>query len=157
MDVFSEVCPITAKDVMHEDVITVSADDTLEVALATLLENGVSGAPVTDSEGHVLGVISEYALMDLLFEPSLKSCIVANHMTRNVHVISEADSVTKLAHLFALYKYRRLPVLRDDRLIGIVSRCDLLKHLIATGTEQVMSPSFMHGDSIEIEDRTCIC
>lgn len=112
---------------MCSRVVTLSPDDTLERALQTLLEKKISGAPVTDPENRVVGVISEYALMDLLFDPELKNARVSSYMSTDTITVEEGDPATKLAHLFTLYRIRRLPVMRDERLVGVVSRRDLLR------------------------------
>lgn len=120
-------CPIKARDVMQTQVVSLSPDDTLEEALRALLVHSISGAPVTDAENRVVGVISEFALMDLLFDPAIRSAHVADYMTDEVHTVDEDDPATKLAHIFALFRIRRLPVLRDGRLVGVVARRDLLE------------------------------
>jgi len=125
---FEIICSVTAGDVMRKDVVTLSPEDTLEKARRTLLEHQVSSVPVTDAENQVVGVISEFALMDLLFDPQLKDAPISQFMIREVHTVEEKDEITRLAHIFARHQIRRLPVLRDKKLVGMVSRRDLLRH-----------------------------
>ena len=124
---YVDTCPIKARDVMQTHVVSLSPDDTLEQALNMILEHSISGAPVTDAENHVVGVISEFALMDLLFDPSIKNALVSEFMTEEVQTVDEDEPATKLAHIFALFRIRRIPVLRDGLLVGLVTRPDLLR------------------------------
>lgn len=117
---------LCAKDVMSTNLLTLTPATTLGETLAIFVEKGISGAPVVDGD-ELVGVISELGLFDVLFDPNLRSAPVADFMTREVRTIDETESLGHIAHMFALYGIRRLPVLRDGRLAGIVSRRDLLK------------------------------
>ena len=117
-----------AKDVLNSDVITVSLEMSVEDAIQVLLENRISGAPVTDSEGVVHGIISEYQLLEVIFTPDLKSSPVTKFMTTDVLTVNEDSPLTEIASQFVLLRIRRLPVVRDGKLIGVISRRDLLRH-----------------------------
>lgn len=140
----------TAKDVMRTNVVTLSPDQTLSQALDTLLRNQVSGVPITDSDGRVLGIISEFALLDLLFDPSLREKHVSEFMTSDVHTVDETEPADKLAHLFALHRIRRLPVVRDGMLVGNVSRRDLLQHFSEAG--DVLDSPCAESFPVDLED-----
>ncbi len=147
---FHDTCSLKASDMMCSHVITLSPDDTLERTLQTLLEKKISGAPVTDPENRVVGVISEYALMDLLFDPELKTAPVSSHMSTDTVTVHEDDPATKLAHLFVLYRIRRLPVVRDERLVGIVSRRDLLRRFAES--EYAVPEPLYESPTIDFDD-----
>jgi len=118
---------LTAKSVMNEQVVTVAPSDTLRTTIELLAERHISGVPVVDETHRVVGIISEVALFDVLFDRSLLDAPVADFMTRRVETVREDDPLHVLAHLFALHGIRRLPVVRDDRLVGMVTRRDLLR------------------------------
>ena len=117
----------TAADIMCQDVVTLPPTSTLSEAIDLLVGNHISGAPVVDASGKLVGVITEFALLDVLFDPQLKDDKVANYMTEEVYTVSEEDTLTRVIHLFALYRVRRVPVVRDGKLIGIISRRDVLR------------------------------
>jgi len=113
-------------DIMKTDVIAFRPEDTLGHAIATICDRQISGGPVTSENGTLLGVISEFALMDVLFDPSLKDALVSQYMSEDVYTLSKDDSLTQAIHMFVLYRVRRLPVVQNGKLVGIVSRRDLL-------------------------------
>jgi len=113
-------------DIMQKDVVTFRPETTLGEAIAVLCDRHMSGAPVVSADNRIVGVISELALMDVLFDMELKSKELAPYMSTEVHTINEQSSLTQAVHMFYLYQVRRLPVVRDDKLVGIVSRRDLL-------------------------------
>jgi CBS domain-containing protein len=121
------------RDIMNSGVVGVSPDATLAEAVNTLTELHIGGAPVVDAEGAVVGIISELALIDVVFDPLAKESLVSAHMTPEVHVIHPDDPLSRPAQLFALYSFRRLPVVEDGKLVGIVTRRDLMNYSLRTG------------------------
>ncbi len=117
---------LTVSDIMQKDVVTFRPETTLSEAIAVLCDRHISGAPVVSVDNRVVGVISELALMDVLFDMGLKKQKLAQYMSTEVHTISEKSSLTQAVHMFLLYRVRRLPVVCDGKLVGIVSRRDLL-------------------------------
>ena len=129
----------TVTDIMQEDVITFRPETTLSEAIAVLCDRHISGAPVVSSDNQVVGVISELALMDVLFDMEMKNQPLSNVMSTEVHTIKESSSITQAVHMFLLYRVRRLPVVSEGKLVGIVSRRDLLK-LCETLEEPLQAP-----------------
>jgi CBS domain-containing protein len=115
------------RDVMSPCVVTIRSDDTLIDAVKTLCEHHLSGAPVVTAEGGVAGFISEPGLMDVLFDEDARRAPVAEYMSRNVHVVHPDDSIASAATLFAMYGVRRLPVVENGLLAGVLTRRDLLQ------------------------------
>jgi CBS domain-containing protein len=125
----------TAKEVFNTKVITIASDATVEEAIRVLLENRISGAPVTDENGTLLGVVSEFPLLEVIYSPKLKTAPVTKLMTRDVLTVEEGTLLSDIATLFVTHRIRRVPVLRDGRLVGVVSRADLLRHALTAGDE----------------------
>ncbi len=120
-----------ARHIMTANPTTVSPDSHLEDVIELLVKLSWSGVPVVDDDGQLVGVISELALFDVLFDPALKSACVRDHMSRTVYTVDELDPLGHVAHMFALYGIRRLPVMSGDRVTGLISRRDLLKFALA--------------------------
>lgn len=121
----------TVQDIMSSEAISLRPDSTIAEAIETLTGHGISGAPILDSDGQIVGIISEFGLIDVLFAPDLKVVPISQFMTTDVHVILQDAPLSQLAHAFALYRVRRLPVVDDDgRLVGIASRSDLLRYCL---------------------------
>jgi CBS domain-containing protein len=142
-----------AKDIMTAAVITIAPDTTIREIATILLERRISGLPVVEN-GRVIGIVSEGDLLRRheigtdrkrpqgswwmrLFqgEPGpaeyVKSHAVyaADVMTRDVISVSEEEPVGRIAILFGKRAIKRVPVLRDGRLVGIVTRANLVQAL----------------------------
>lgn len=122
----------TIRDIMNHRVAVVRAEATLAEAVQTLVDNHIGGAPVVSADGAVVGIISETDLIDVLFELNVRHAPVSKYMTRNVKVLTPDAPLFRAARLFALSSFRRLPVVDNGKLVGIVSRRDLLNHALKT-------------------------
>lgn len=120
-----------AGDVMAKNLVTLTPDMDAFDAIAMLLKRRISGAPVVDSAGQLLGIFSEKTSMNLLLGAAyeqLPTCQVRAFMDTDLgRVIDEGKDLLALARMFQDTYYRRLPVLRDGKLVGQVSRRDVLK------------------------------
>ena len=92
----------------------------------------ISGLPVCDDHGHMVGLISEY---DLIAKPNAETAGEA--MTRDVISVMEDTSVEEVRFLLVNRKIKRVPVLRGLKLVGIVSRADLVREIALTWVCQV--------------------
>jgi CBS domain-containing protein len=120
----------TVRDIMNPRVVGVRPDATLAEAVAILTQQHIGGAPVVTAEGAVVGVISELALIDVVFDSDAKDSPVSEYMTPEVHTVHPDDPLSRPAQLFALYSFRRLPVVQDGKLVGIVTRRDLMNYAL---------------------------
>lgn len=102
-----------------------------EVAQA-LARHRVSGMPVCDEADHLVGVVSEY---DLIAKPDAKTAGEA--MTRDVISVMEETSVDEVRFLLVNRRIKRVPVVRGQRVVGIVSRADLVREIALTWVCQV--------------------
>lgn len=147
--VFSEKCSMNALTTMLElgfesglsvprvqafmasDLVTLSPEIDVFDAIDHLLEKCISGAPVVNAKGEYLGVFSEKTAMQALIAAvydQLPGTSVSHYMDldRN-RLVSEDDVLLDVAHRFQTTPYRRFPVLRGNRLVGQVSRRDVLR------------------------------
>jgi CBS domain-containing protein len=127
------------REVMNNCVVTLRTDDTLISAVELLSKHDVSGAPVVAEDGHIVGFISEPDLMDVLFDESARSSPVSAYMNGDVYAVAPDDSIASATSMFALYNVRRLPVTDNGKLVGIVTRRDLLRYALS-GDETVNDP-----------------
>lgn len=109
-----------ARDIMTRDVITVMPSMTIKQLANALIKNQVSGAPVIDKRGKIVGIVSEADIV------AKKGKDVKSIMSKKIVSIDEETSVEKIAHLMMTHHVKRVPVMRDDQLVGIVSRADIV-------------------------------
>ena len=118
------------RDMMNQRVVGVRPDATVGEAIKILTDQHFGGLPVVTSEGAVVGIISELALIDVVFDASVKNALVADYMTPEVHTVHPNEPLSRAAQLFALYSFRRLPVVENGKLVGIVTRRDLMNYAL---------------------------
>jgi CBS domain-containing protein len=141
-----------ARDIMTRDVCTITPGTTVDQIAALLLDRRISAVPVVDGEGHVLGIVSEGDLLhrsesgtehqrswwlqlfadpDTLAKEYVKSHAVQakDIMTRHVVSVSPDTKLADVADILDSRAIKRVPVVEDGRLAGIISRADLLRAL----------------------------
>jgi CBS domain-containing protein len=137
--------------IMNREVITVQPDTTLADAVQLFTKHHIGGAPVVDRDGQVVGMVSELQLLDLVFDPTACTAPVSAYMNENVKSVTPADSLAHAGQLFALFAFRRLPVIENGKLVGIITRRDLMNHTLSTG-EQLAEPLWEFvPDLVEVE------
>ena len=115
----------TIADVMVEDVVTVAPDTPYKRLVELLWTHGISGLPVMDAEGALVGIISE---SDLLRRDPDRPEVASSLMTSPVVTVRPEAGLEEAAAIMRSRALKRLPVVdADGRLVGIVSRADLLK------------------------------
>jgi CBS domain-containing protein len=147
-----------AGDVMTTDVVTVSPEARVEEIARLMLEHHISAVPVVDARGRLAGIVSEGDLvrrietgtagtrawwLELLADPAtLAIDYVKTHgrraadvMTRTVVTVEEDASLADVARLLEGRRIKRVPVVRDGRVVGIVSRADLVRGLAVRSIE----------------------
>ncbi len=110
-----------ANDIMTKKVITVSPTASVKDLAKTLTKNKISGTPVADKNGKLLGIVSR---TDVVAKRGEK---VKDIMSKDIISVNEEIPVEEIANLFTTHKINRVPVLRGKKLVGIVSRADLVR------------------------------
>lgn len=141
--------PYAVRDLMTRDVTSVQEDETVIAVLRKLLRRRVSGAPVIDAKGELVGVVSEHDLLawhahlvdqlsksELDLDPSeygrrLETESIAQIVTRPPISIDESADLSAAIRIFLDRRLRRLAVTGNGRLVGIISRADVLKGMAA--------------------------
>ena len=112
------------------DVISIDPTATLDTAVKTLAEHKIGALLVLGTDRRVIGILSERDIVRALAERGAGVLLepLAQVMTRKVVTCSESDSVGVLMERMTTGKFRHLPVIEDDRVIGVVSIGDVVKH-----------------------------
>ena len=121
-----------ARDYMTRHLITLTPDMEVMHAVGIFVERQISGAPVLDPTGNLVGMLSEKDCMRVALSAGYYGewgGRVAEYMSAPVATIDADMPIVEVAQLFAEREYRRYPVLEDARLVGQVSRSDVLRAL----------------------------
>ena len=123
---------VSVKEYMAKRLITFSPDMGVLKAIQTLVEAGISGAPVVDSHGNVVGVLSQKDCLRVALDASYHGewgGRVSEYMSKEVTAIEVDTSILEVAQMFMQSEYRRYPVMDQNRLVGQISRHDVLRAL----------------------------
>ncbi|MFA5678169.1 MAG: CBS domain-containing protein [Pseudomonas sp.] len=123
---------IKVRDYMDREAVTLTPDTHLFKAIDILLEHRISGAPVVDARGKLVGVLSESDCLQGILSGAYfeESCgTVASLMSSVVETIEADADILKAAEHFVARARRRLPVIEEGRLVGQISRRDILQAL----------------------------
>ena len=157
----------TVAEIMTRDVVTIPPETSVRDVARLLCGKRVSGLPVVDAGGTLVGIVSESDLMAhaaAIGEPDVphrawwtalfvdNAALARNYakthghtaedvMSTNLQTIGEQDSVAEVARIMGQHKIKRLPVMRDGQLVGIVTRADLLKILAGSAPSRAGAPS----------------
>ncbi len=112
---------ISAKDVMNREVISFREDTAIDEVAQTLTDRKITGAPVLGADGEVVGIVSEVDVF------SRKGDTAKDIMSPNVISITEDTTIVEAAALLAGERIRRLPVLSKGKMVGLLSRSDVLE------------------------------
>ncbi|WP_431323777.1 CBS domain-containing protein [Rhizobium sp. YTU87027] len=142
-----------AKDIMTTNVVSISPAVGVRHAVAVMIQNNISGLPVVDDESRVCGMLTEGDLLlrreirlapravrsaELISEIDLERYIcshgwsVADVMSQDVIVARPDSEVSDIAESLQAHRIKRLPIVEDGRLVGIVSRRDILRIIVET-------------------------
>jgi len=160
------------RDVMTSDVISVTARDTVLEAARMMLQNRISGLPVVDASGRLVGMVTEGDFLrrgeigterqrpkwlEILLGPGRMADEyvrssgrkIEDVMTSDPVTVSEEDSLETVVELMERRHIKRLPVLRDGKMVGIVSRANLM-HALVSLARDIETPA---GGDAAIRDR----
>ncbi len=125
-------------DYMATRLVTLQKDMNVYFAIGILLKNNISGAPVVDKKNNLLGILSEKDCLRIFTSKSIKNMslkdtidlgrgTVEQYMTLSVSTIDQDMDLFTVAEIFIKNHFRRMPVLNGNKLVGQISRRDVLK------------------------------
>jgi CBS domain-containing protein len=124
-------CHITlAKDIMISGLLTVQKSTPIYEAMDILATKNVTGLPVVDDFMNLVGVVSEKDVLKLLYNPNAKPGIVRDFMTSSVVAFDKNTSLFEICDCLINNNFRRVPILDNGRLVGIISRTDIMAHIM---------------------------
>jgi predicted transcriptional regulator len=125
-----DIAKIVARDFMTTRLVTLFPDMDVFKAIDILVKKKISGAPVVGSDNRLLGTFSEKCCMQVLIDGAydqLPTSQVHAFMDKDPQVITEETGLLAVAQVFLITPRRRLPVVRDGKLVGQISRRDVIR------------------------------
>ena len=120
------------RDYMARTLVTFKVDTDVLDAVHELVSRRIAGAPVVDDAGNLIGMLSELDCMKVALQAGYHGDWggpVGDFMTDNVETVDAEMSIVDLAQVFVDKRYRRFPVMHNNRLVGQISRRDVLRAL----------------------------
>jgi CBS domain-containing protein len=118
------------KDHMSKNMVTLDPDTEILRAAHTLITHDISGAPVLDKHGRLIGILTERDCMRVAMQADyhgIPGGLVKDHMSTNPRSVAPGESILDLAQLFISGRFHRYPVVDNGRLIGVISRRDVMR------------------------------
>ena len=119
-----------AKTIMKTDLITVKRQTQIYEAIRTLVENNITGLPVVNDDMSLAGIISEKDVLKLLYNIEDKPGNVEDFMTESIVSFDQEDSLTDIAESFIKNHFRRVPIISEGKLVGVISRKDIIAYIL---------------------------
>jgi len=118
---------LKASEVMTKTVTTIHQNKMLLDAIEILVCQEVSGLPVVNDKGKMVGIITEKDMLNFAFSGNLKTTRVEDVMTKEVVFFSPDDDVDAIALAVSQDRFRRVPIVENDNLVGVISRRDIIR------------------------------
>ena len=118
--------PVT--EIMHYDVATVSDESSLEDAISLMINRSVGGVPVVDEERRIVGILTERDVVRIMGE-SVAGRKVSDIMSKQVTTAPPGTSIEEAARTMVSSGFRRLPVITDSLVCGIITATDIMRYL----------------------------
>ena len=133
---------IKASDIMQTNLITVKQDTPAPEAINILGQKGITGLPVVDDDMTLIGLVSEkdvlnmaYRIMTDTIGDPIMSQTVGDIMTKEIVSFRPDDSLADVCQCFMNRPFRRVPVVDDGKLVGLISRKDIISHSFSKSKE----------------------
>lgn len=113
-----------ARDIMISKVYTISPEASVQEVAQLLSQKRISGVPVIDKDGKIIGIVTE---ADIISKVNREGLRVADIMSCEIIVVDEETGVGEIAMLLSERKIKRVPVMQNSQLVGIISRADIVR------------------------------
>ena len=123
---------LNVRDYMATDLVTLDPDTSILAAAHTLIDREISGAPVVDRDGRMVGILTERDCMRVALQVEfygMPGGIVRDVMTIDIKSVVPGESILNVAEMFIEGTFNRYPVVDNGRLVGQISRRDVMRAL----------------------------
>lgn len=133
---------LEAKDIMTKDVICIQKDTPIYHAIDLMVMNNITGIPVVEGDMSLVGILSEQDVLRLFhtYEDE-KDRTVNDFMTQPAIHFEESEYVLDICYCLRDNAIRRVPVTSNGKVVGVISRSDILKCILAFGRKNIVTPT----------------
>ena len=121
---------VIARDIMKRGLVTARRQTPIYIVMELLSENNITGLPVVDSNMQLEGIVTEKDILSLLNDSDSKPCNTEDIMTKNVISFEQDDGLFDICDCLLNNSFRRVPILDQGQLVGIVSRADIIDSIL---------------------------
>ncbi len=131
---------LKAKDIMTKQVVNIKKEAPIYEAIEMLAKNGIAGIPVVEDDMTLVGIVTEKDVLRLFYaDEQEKNKTVKDFMTQPAVHFNEDESLSDVCNCLINNDFRRVPVTSKGKVVGIISRPDVIKHILqisrnSTGT-----------------------
>ena len=118
------------QDLMIKNIATVYEDDNIQHICRILTRKKLSGVPVVNKKGKCVGFISERDIIAAVPRPNFSKCKAKHVMMKKVVTIKAEEPIANVSKVFTARKFRALPVVKDGKVVGIITRKDAIEHML---------------------------
>ena len=124
---------VLVSDHMSRQIVSIDQDMEIMAATRSLVDNDISGAPVLDGHGRLVGILTERDCMKVALHAGYHDIpygLVRDYMTPDPETVAPEQSILTMAEKFIHGSFRRYPVVDNGRLVGVISRQDALRAVV---------------------------
>jgi CBS domain-containing protein len=121
---------VLVKEMMDKKVISVSADTGLKRICQLLTKHKISGIPVVNSKKELLGFVSERDIIAAVPKTNFYEKAAKDIMVKKLTIVEDTTSLNEVSLIFSNEPFRHLPVIRKGKLVGIISRLDIINQML---------------------------
>ena len=129
---------------MTTNLICVNKQTDIYKAIESMVENNITGLPVVNEDMSLAGIISEKDVLNLLYNMEDHPDTVEHYMTHDPICFDADDSLIDIAECFINHHFRRVPILSNGKLAGIISRKDIIAYILKLRHKDAVSAKCIH-------------
>ena len=119
------------RTIMSTDVVSVARHTPITEVIELLVDRDITGIPVVNDDGSLAGIVTEKDILSLLADVRYASGTVEQYMSREVVAFDVEDDFIAICECLMKGDFRRVPILSEGKLVGIVSRHDIIRYIVS--------------------------
>ena len=119
------------RDIMKKEIVAGKNNDSVQKISKVLTEKNMSNIPIINEQDELVGIVSEQDILRAMESENFINKIAIDIMTKNVLSVKENDSLEYVSKIFTEQPYRRLPVTRDKKVVGSITREDIISSFMS--------------------------